>query len=105
VPSSADSGTKVFRGFEDRHVACRNLDRLSGLGIAGRAGLAAPHLEGAESPQFDAFAAPERLHHGGKEGVDHPPAVLLAGPRSDRLGDLSDEIGFGHRCLLVRWAL
>ena len=61
-------------GPEDRHLAGRNLDCLSGVGIAALAGLAVPHLEGAEAPDLNVVGASQRVLHGVEECVDYRPA-------------------------------
>ena len=93
---SVHPATEVYRGLEDGHTAGRNLDGFSGPGVAARAGLAVSDLEGAESPELDAIASRERFLHGGEKGVDHHPAFLLGDAWSDRIGDLINEVGFGH---------
>ena len=82
--------------MEDRRGAGRNFDRLARLGVAGRAGLAVPHLEGAESPDLYTIASGERLLHGGEKAVDHQRIVSLGDSWPDRFGDLLNEVGFGH---------
>ena len=68
---------QVQRRFEDRHIPGRNLDRLAGPGVAARAGLAVPHLEGAEAPELDAVASRQRVRQGIEEGSTISPHSLL----------------------------
>lgn len=42
----------------------------------------------------------ERVLHGVEERVNHQPAFPLGDSWSNRLGDLLNEIGFGHSLLL-----
>ena len=68
--SLAPPGCGVSRRFEDRHIVGRYLNRLAGLGIAVRAGLAVPHLDGTEAPELDAVASGERVLQDIEEGVN-----------------------------------
>ena len=80
----------------------RYLDWFAGPGVTPRASLAVPHLEGAEAPELDAVASGERFLHGVEEGIDQQPACLLGDPLSERIGDLLNEVGFGHPPLPAR---
>lgn len=100
--ASLHTAAGVLRGLEDRQVVCRHVNPLSGLGIEGFASLAVSHLEGPETSDFDALASHQCVLHGGEKGIDRQPAVLLGDPPSERVGDLRNEVGFGHPLLLAR---
>ena len=61
---------KVFAGFEADGAAWSNADFGSGARIASDAGFARPHVEDAETAQFDAVAAGEGALEAFKDSFD-----------------------------------
>ena len=98
--ASVHPAAEVPRRFEDRHIAGWNVYHFSRAGVAARAGLTVPDLEGAKASELYTVALGERVLHGVEEGVNHQPAFPLGDSRSDCIDDLLNEVGFGHPLVL-----
>lgn len=93
---AGDLRPEVLRGLEYRNGPRLHSYRLTRSRIASYTGPSVTHLECAESPDLDVMAIGQRLPDRIKKAIDHRGAVLLRDPRPDRLGNLFDQIGFGH---------
>ena len=94
-PPCRGSASKVGRPAQ----RAWNLHRFASSGVAG---LAVPHLEGAEPRSSMWSPRASASFYGVEEGVDHKPAIPLGDSWSDCIGDLLNEVGFGHPILLAR---
>src|SRR5262249_34617904 len=85
---------ELFRDLEDRDLPRRHRNRFTGAWVAGDAGLAVLHAEGAEATDLDVVAARERAGHRVQKRVHRLGDVLLR--QTGALRNLVHDIGFGH---------
>src|SRR5271166_5071937 len=90
-------GLQLFAGFEADCFAGWNVDFCAGARVAPDAGLARPHSEDTEAPQFDAIAARERFLHALKHGFDRLFGLGLG--NAGLVDNFVDQIQFDHKWL------
>ncbi len=98
---------QFLAGFEEWDLLGRNLNSLSGLGVAAHAGLALAGAKAAKSADFDLVARAQRAHDAVEDGFNNHFAVFAGQFRET--GDLIDQIRFCHclfapRLLWIRWS-
>jgi hypothetical protein len=91
---------EFLAGFEERDALGRDIDLGTGFGVAAGAGVALPRAEAAEAADFDLVTGFESVDDGIEKSVNDNFAVATR--KVTQGGDAVNEIGFGHRAVLLR---
>src|SRR6478736_6527141 len=91
VRFAVDEILQFLAGLEVRNLLRRNVDLVTGLGVAALAGLALAKAEAAKTAEFDLLPAMQRVDDALEHRVDDDFGVFLRKVRYPR--DFLDEFG------------